>query len=93
MIKTAIAAAALGILAFAAPAALAQQASATRSANVALAGADRDAALTRANRSLNGAQRLQGRFTQTAPDGEEACAVCHAEGREVAISTAHSGRN
>jgi OmcA/MtrC family decaheme c-type cytochrome len=31
--------------------------------------------------------------TQTAPDGAEACAVCHAEGRDVAISTAHAGRN
>jgi OmcA/MtrC family decaheme c-type cytochrome len=31
--------------------------------------------------------------TQTATDGAEACAVCHAEGREVAISDAHSGRN
>jgi OmcA/MtrC family decaheme c-type cytochrome len=31
--------------------------------------------------------------TQTAPDGAEACAVCHAEGRDVAVSVAHSGRN
>ena len=31
--------------------------------------------------------------TQTAPDGVEACPVCHAEGREVAVSAAHAGRN
>ncbi len=31
--------------------------------------------------------------TQTASDGVEACPVCHAEGREVAVSAAHSGRN
>lgn len=31
--------------------------------------------------------------TQTAPDGAEACAVCHAEGRDEAISIVHSGRN
>lgn len=31
--------------------------------------------------------------TQTASDGAEACAVCHAEGRDVAVSVAHSGRN
>jgi len=31
--------------------------------------------------------------TQTASDGVEACPVCHAEGREVAISAAHAGRN
>ena len=31
--------------------------------------------------------------TQTTPEGAEACAVCHAEGREVAVSVAHSGRN
>ncbi len=31
--------------------------------------------------------------TQTAPDGAEACAVCHAEGRDVAVSSAHAGRN
>ena len=74
MIRTALAAAALTMLAFAAPAALAQQgqAAAARPANVALTGADRDNALTRANRSLSGAQRLQSRFTQTAPDGSRA---------------------
>jgi len=31
--------------------------------------------------------------TQTANDGSEACAVCHQEGREVAVSAAHAGRN
>jgi OmcA/MtrC family decaheme c-type cytochrome len=31
--------------------------------------------------------------TQTAPDGAEACSVCHGEGREVAVSAAHAGRN
>lgn len=31
--------------------------------------------------------------TQTAPDGTEACAVCHAEGRDEAISVVHAGRN
>ena len=31
--------------------------------------------------------------TQTAPDGAEACTICHAEGRDVAVSDAHSGRN
>lgn len=31
--------------------------------------------------------------TQTAPDGAEACSVCHGEGREVAVSRAHAGRN
>lgn len=31
--------------------------------------------------------------TQTAPDGVEACAVCHAEGREVPVSVVHAGRN
>lgn len=31
--------------------------------------------------------------TQTAPDGAEACAVCHQEGREFAVSRAHAGRN
>ncbi|MBL8544491.1 MAG: outer-membrane lipoprotein carrier protein LolA [Hyphomonadaceae bacterium] len=39
---------------------------------VALEGADRAAALTRANASLNGVQRLQGRFTQRSPDGSSA---------------------
>jgi OmcA/MtrC family decaheme c-type cytochrome len=31
--------------------------------------------------------------TQTAPDGTEACAVCHAEGRDEAVSVVHAGRN
>lgn len=31
--------------------------------------------------------------TQTAPDGTEACQVCHAEGRDQAVSTVHAGRN
>ncbi|MGH7789251.1 MAG: multiheme c-type cytochrome, partial [Candidatus Binatia bacterium] len=31
--------------------------------------------------------------TQTAPDGVEACSVCHAEGREQAVSEVHAGRN
>jgi OmcA/MtrC family decaheme c-type cytochrome len=31
--------------------------------------------------------------TQTAPDGVEACAVCHAEGRDFAVSQLHAGRN
>jgi OmcA/MtrC family decaheme c-type cytochrome len=31
--------------------------------------------------------------TQTAPDGSEACAVCHEEGREFAVSVLHAGRN
>jgi len=31
--------------------------------------------------------------TQTAPDGAEACAVCHAEGRDEAVSAVHAGRN
>lgn len=39
---------------------------------VALEGADRADALTRANAALNGVQRLQGRFTQRSPDGSSA---------------------
>jgi len=31
--------------------------------------------------------------TQTAPDGAEACAVCHEEGRAFAVSELHAGRN
>jgi hypothetical protein len=31
--------------------------------------------------------------TQTTPDGVESCPVCHAEGRDVAVSVAHAGRN
>ncbi|MDX2171268.1 MAG: OmcA/MtrC family decaheme c-type cytochrome [Deltaproteobacteria bacterium] len=31
--------------------------------------------------------------TQTAPDGSEACYVCHAEGRDAAVSVVHAGRN
>ena len=31
--------------------------------------------------------------TQTAPDGAESCPVCHAEGRDVAVSVVHAGRN
>ncbi|MEO8605023.1 MAG: OmcA/MtrC family decaheme c-type cytochrome [bacterium] len=31
--------------------------------------------------------------TQTAPDGAEACFVCHAEGRDEAVSVVHAGRN
>ena len=31
--------------------------------------------------------------TQTAPDGTEACQVCHAEGRDQAVSAVHAGRN
>lgn len=31
--------------------------------------------------------------TQTTAGGAEACAVCHQEGREVAVSAAHAGRN
>ncbi|HEY8518049.1 MAG TPA: OmcA/MtrC family decaheme c-type cytochrome [Candidatus Binatia bacterium] len=30
---------------------------------------------------------------ETAPNGAEACPVCHAEGREVAVSVAHEGRD
>lgn len=40
--------------------------------NTQLYGAEREEALARANRALNGAARLQGRFTQTAPDGSRA---------------------
>lgn len=39
---------------------------------VALDGAARTAALARANTALNGIQRLQGRFVQSAPDGSRA---------------------
>ena len=31
--------------------------------------------------------------TMTAPDGAEACAVCHEEGRDFAVSILHAGRN
>jgi OmcA/MtrC family decaheme c-type cytochrome len=31
--------------------------------------------------------------TQTGPDGVEACAVCHAEGRDYAVSRLHAARN
>ena len=31
--------------------------------------------------------------TQTSPDGVESCPVCHAEGRDQAISELHAGRN
>ncbi len=31
--------------------------------------------------------------TQTAPDGVESCPVCHAEGRDRAVSEVHAGRN
>jgi outer membrane lipoprotein-sorting protein len=48
-----------------APASFAQ----AQSANIQLAGAEREQALARANAALNGVQRLQARFTQTAPDG------------------------
>ncbi len=44
----------------------------TQSANVEQAGAEREAALAQANAALNSTQRLQGRFTQTAPDGSQA---------------------
>ena len=37
--------------------------------NTPITGEARDAAIARANQTLNGVQRLQGRFTQTAPDG------------------------
>jgi outer membrane lipoprotein-sorting protein len=63
-----IALAALTALVLAAPAAQAQP----RPASVTITGAERDAALAQANRALNSVQRLQGRFTQTAPDGSRA---------------------
>lgn len=60
---------------FAAPTALAQSddlhprtPAATANDPVDLTGADRDQAIAHANASLNALQRLQGRFTQTAPN-------------------------
>ena len=71
--------AALGALTLATSAALAQDdlrsrtnVAETQSANVEQAGPQREAALAQANAALNGAQRLQGRFTQIAPDGSRA---------------------
>ncbi len=53
-----------------APAALAQEIRGRiAEPNVQLSGAERDAALARANAALNAATRVQSRFTQTAPDG------------------------
>lgn len=75
MMKQLFAAAALGALALAAPAAAqGQQArpAAQRVVNTPLTGAERDAALAAANRSLNGAARVQSRFTQTSPGGGSA---------------------
>ncbi|MDX2274297.1 MAG: outer-membrane lipoprotein carrier protein LolA [Hyphomonadaceae bacterium] len=70
---------ALAALALAAlsPAAFAQDGLRARtqteaSGNIQLSGAEREAALARANATLNGVQRLQARFTQTAPDGSVA---------------------
>ncbi len=59
-----LAIAGLAALALSAPAAFAQPAQI-----VALEGAERAAAIAAANRTLNGVQRLQGRFVQTAPGG------------------------
>jgi outer membrane lipoprotein-sorting protein len=68
-----LALAGLAALALATPAALAQDLrprTPVAALNiVALDGADRAAALAAANRTLNGVQRLQGRFVQTAPGG------------------------
>jgi len=66
----------LAALAFAAPAAIAQdlrprtaQPTAAAAAIVALEGAERAAAIASANQTLNAVQRMQGRFVQTAPGG------------------------
>ncbi len=57
----------MAALALAAPAVASAQAQI-----VALEGAERAAAMSRANASLNSVQRLQGRFTQRSPDGSTA---------------------
>jgi len=68
-----LALAGLASFALAAPAAFAQDLRPRTPAAavdiVALEGAERDAALAAANRTLNGVQSLQGRFVQTAPGG------------------------
>lgn len=71
--------AALAALALAASPALAQDDLRPRTAtaevqiaNTEQSGAQREAALAQANGALNSTQRLQGRFTQTAPDGSRA---------------------
>lgn len=66
-------AAALSTLALSAAPALAQ----VQPQNTQLAGAERAEALNRANRALNGAARVQGRFTQTAPDGSRATGMLY----------------
>lgn len=77
MIRTALLAA-IAAIAFTAPAAHAQDGLrartvvAARNPNTPMTGAARDAALAEANAALNGVQRLQARFTQTAPDGSRA---------------------
>lgn len=68
-----LALAGIAALALAAPAALAQdlrpRTSAEAATIVPLDGEARAAALAAANRTLNGVQRMQGRFVQTAPGG------------------------
>lgn len=66
--RTTLAAAFAAALAMSAPIALPAIAAA-QTAPVALSGAERAEALSAVNRTLNGFQRLQGRFVQQAPDG------------------------